>query len=71
MTDAVRTWVEDNRDEMVQPWLREALLAVLDLHERATTVSGDPGSVCAHCEYGYPCATVRAIADALRVSDGI
>jgi hypothetical protein len=64
MTDAIRTWIEDNRDEMVQPWLREAVLAVLDLCDEARIWGvGNPEVL------SFEQDICRIIADALGVSD--
>jgi hypothetical protein len=71
MTDAIRTWIEDNRDEMVQPWLRDALCAVLEVNEDHLDLLTGRGryperiNEC-HC---LGCQSIRAIADALGVSD--
>ena len=72
MSDA-RTWLERQTEAQLRPvmaavFMRDALLAVLDLHREDSECG--PTGTCREC-YGedWPCATVRTISKALGVTD--
>jgi len=69
MTDA-REWLDGTAwatDDGVCA-MRDALLAVLDLHREQIGLD-DALRYCYDCEEGWPCATVRAINKALNTGE--
>ena len=67
ITDAEAAFIADART--VVPALTAAVRDVLALHAEATCSRGYPQAFCIDCDQVWPCATVRALAARLDLTD--
>ena len=67
ITDAEAAFIADART--VVPALTAAVRDVLALHVEATCSRGYPQAFCIDCDQAWPCATVRALAARLDLTD--